>query len=110
MSDSSSYVKNNYTWIVLPILTIIMCCVLVRIVYNTICINALNAKINKNKYNKYNIKCPYCSQYNYFNENISIYGLSETCKVCLDNHINILLPTCKHAVLCDECLEIMNNL
>ena len=67
------------------------------------------ARINQfiNRY-KFRIKCPLCNQMNCFNDNPIIYGLTEHCKVCLDNNVNVLLPGGKHAILCEECLDVLN--
>ena len=73
-------------------------------------INNYRLRINRlSGVHKYNIKCPLCNCSNNFNDVFKIYGINEHCKVCLDNHVNILLPKCKHAILCEECLETMSD-
>lgn len=72
-------------------------------------VNNARAKIEQyTRVRRFTVKCPLCNQINCFNNNPRIYGLSEHCKVCLDNNINILLPGCKHAILCEECLDEIN--
>ena len=51
------------------------------------------------------IKCPICR----INNNIKfdqkkIYGLTDTCSVCLTNNVEIYLPDCGHCCLCHECM------
>jgi len=54
----------------------------------------------------FKIDCPLCSKINVIEKNQSkIFGLEEKCKVCKDNTINIFLPDCGHACLCDECFD-----
>jgi phage FluMu protein Com len=56
------------------------------------------------------IKCPVCRKMNKVDikEHV-IYGLTETCKVCLENEVKIHLPNCKHACLCEECCLAMDG-
>lgn len=52
------------------------------------------------------VKCPVCRVDNEIKKNYNvIYGISDKCAICLDNNVNILLPTCNHCCLCKECLE-----
>ena len=52
-----------------------------------------------------NVDCPICKTNNDVNTiDNKIFGLTETCKICMDNDVNILLPICKHACVCDICL------
>jgi phage FluMu protein Com len=56
------------------------------------------------------LKCPICKQVNNINFNQKkISGLTETCSVCLDNKVDIFLPGCGHACLCNSCFNIMTN-
>lgn len=51
------------------------------------------------------VQCPVCKTDNDLNTKTNtIFGLSETCKICMDNTVNILLPVCKHACICDVCV------
>lgn len=38
-----------------------------------------------------------------------VYGMSETCDVCMVNEKDILLPECKHMCLCSECVKKMDT-
>ena len=62
-----------------------------------------NLKITK-------IDCPLCRKTNSVNlQEHRIYGLESKCKVCMTNEINILLPSCKHAILCTECVKTIGE-
>jgi hypothetical protein len=56
------------------------------------------------------IECPICCKKSkVFTKPKIHFGLSETCKVCTSNTINIVLP-CGHICLCDECyIEMLIN-
>lgn len=52
--------------------------------------------------------CPLCKLENSVDVNADrIFGISETCKVCLYAEVEILLPGCKHACLCRQCFNTM---
>ena len=56
------------------------------------------------------IDCPICKQKNHLSlKNNKIYALDDKCKICMDNTIEILLPTCKHACLCLKCSKYLNK-
>lgn len=57
----------------------------------------------------FHINCPLCKTLNILSLNDKIYGIEDTCKVCLDNSIELLLPNCKHACLCINCTKIMSS-
>ena len=50
------------------------------------------------------IICPICKKINIIScKQIKIYGLSENCVICMDNPIEMYLPSCGHACLCISC-------
>lgn len=53
------------------------------------------------------IECPICRTKNKHNIIGEVYGLEQKCCVCMDNIVNIFLPTCKHACLCIDCYNHM---
>lgn len=62
-------------------------------------------------YNKLiDIKCPICKQINFINKNQQkIYGVSDTCVVCLTNTVNVFFPNCGHVCICSDCIKIVTN-
>ena len=78
------------------------------------CNNKKHASINctlntKNKINLV-IECPVCRKSNKINmETNRVYGLEEKCKACTMNSIEIILPECKHAILCKDCCIIIGK-
>jgi hypothetical protein len=53
------------------------------------------------------VKCPVCrdkSRYIHTNQ-LRIFGISQKCAICLENDIELILPTCRHACLCIDCLD-----
>uniref|UniRef100_A0A6C0IXM2 RING-type domain-containing protein n=1 Tax=viral metagenome TaxID=1070528 RepID=A0A6C0IXM2_9ZZZZ len=78
----------------------------------SICFSKNHSKLNcdKNPENNIKLECPLCLTSN----NVSlidnlIYGLEEKCKACMMNPVEILLPQCKHAVLCKDCCKEINS-
>lgn len=61
--------------------------------------------IETNETNEDKIKCPVCRYINDINDCSEIKGLSEKCKVCYVNNIEILFTACKHACICKECFS-----
>ena len=58
----------------------------------------------KNDNTDHTIECPICRKVNNINfEESKIFGLTEKCKICLTNEVNILLADCKHCCLCLDC-------
>ena len=55
----------------------------------------------------YDLNCPVCRAHNTFKNPIIIKGLSDECCICYAKNVEVLFPTCKHCVLCMECLEKM---
>jgi hypothetical protein len=56
------------------------------------------------------ILCPICKKENKLSlSKDKIYGLEDTCKICMDNTIEILLPACKHACMCIKCANQLNR-
>ena len=53
---------------------------------------------------KHKVKCPICNKVNIFQGESKLYGLSEKCKICLCEEINVILPECKHACICTTCM------
>ena len=52
----------------------------------------------------YTIECPICRKINNVSDKEpKIFGLTEKCKICLENEVNYLLPDCKHCSMCHEC-------
>ena len=52
-----------------------------------------------------NVKCPICRSDNPTVSTKKIPGLSDKCCICIDNNVEILLPTCYHCCMCLACLE-----
>ena len=50
-------------------------------------------------------KCPVCRQINTKEQCMEIKGLSEECKVCMSNNVEILFSGCKHACVCKACFD-----
>ena len=64
----------------------------------------LNLNDTKTSDKLINIKCPLCNTINKVNINEhKLFGIENKCVVCMHNNVNILLPQCKHVVLCDIC-------
>ena len=62
------------------------------------------------KNNNYELDCPICKKINIFEKGTNImFGNETTCSVCLDNNVNIYLPKCGHACLCESCLNKMDK-
>lgn len=53
---------------------------------------------------RYILKCPICKVSNIIDSNYKIFGLSEKCKICHTNEINIYLSNCGHACICFDCM------
>jgi hypothetical protein len=54
--------------------------------------------------NIYNVKCPVCRADNPVVSTKKILGLTDTCCICMDNNVEILLPSCYHCCICLQCL------
>lgn len=54
-------------------------------------------------------KCPLCRTenkiYNY--TNLKVFGVNALCAICMTKDSNIVLPDCRHACLCETCLEYL---
>jgi hypothetical protein len=60
--------------------------------------------------NLINIICPLCKQNNCITyEQKKIVGLDIKCCVCLENNVEIYMPTCGHTCLCGVCFNTMTN-
>lgn len=56
------------------------------------------------------IKCPICKQDNRVNKNQQkIFGLNDTCVVCLNDNVEIFFPTCGHVCVCYKCFKKLTN-
>ncbi len=53
----------------------------------------------------HNVKCPICRSDNPTVSTKKITGLTDKCCICIDNNVEILLPTCYHCCMCLACLE-----
>jgi hypothetical protein len=52
------------------------------------------------------IKCPICKQDNKINKNQQkIFGLTDTCAVCLENKVEVFFPKCGHVCVCSSCFK-----
>lgn len=59
---------------------------------------------------KLDIKCPVCKKDNQISKSQQkIFGLSDTCVVCMDKKVEIFFPTCGHVCVCNECFKILTN-
>jgi hypothetical protein len=58
----------------------------------------------------YIIECPICRTKNIILEGQKkLFGIDDICKVCMENKVDIFLPSCGHACLCGECVDKMNT-
>jgi len=56
------------------------------------------------------IKCPVCKKNNLVNKNQhTVYGISDTCVVCMCNSANIFFINCRHVCVCTDCIKILQN-
>lgn len=56
------------------------------------------------------IKCPICNQDNKIDKNQQkIFGLTDTCVVCLNSSIEVFFPNCGHVCMCISCFKTMTN-
>jgi hypothetical protein len=56
------------------------------------------------------LKCPICKTDNVIPKNQNkIYGLSDTCAVCMNNTVDVFLPNCGHACLCQTCVAFLDK-
>jgi len=53
------------------------------------------------------IKCPLCRNETTANKVITIKGLSEKCKVCMEKEIEKCFTECSHACVCGDCLKML---
>jgi len=49
-------------------------------------------------------KCPMCRLEHLPNEIIKLTGMSEECKICMDNEIQYAFSKCGHACICETCI------
>ena len=72
--------------------------------------DARNALLEEEKKIVCTVVCPVCRKENKieFIEGSKIFGLTQTCSVCMEREINMRLPDCKHACLCDTCFGILS--
>lgn len=55
------------------------------------------------------IDCPICRTKNKTDKIKDVKGLTEKCKVCYQNNIEKIFTKCKHACVCNECLQLIIN-
>lgn len=56
------------------------------------------------------VKCPLCKKENQIPKTQNkIFGLSDSCVVCMNNTVDVFLPNCGHACLCQNCLKILDK-
>ena len=56
------------------------------------------------------LDCPICRTENIIpSTQKKVYGISEECKVCLTNSIEMFLPTCGHTCICMECAHKLDK-
>jgi len=58
-----------------------------------------------NLYKKQNkdFECPICRTFDNKDNVFEVKGAEETCKICLQNNVEIYFPNCKHIICCKEC-------
>lgn len=72
----------------------------------TTCPKNSNNQVEK----KINIQCPLCKKSNQINKKQQkIYGLSDTCVVCLGNNVEVFFPECRHVCICIGCFNKLTN-
>ena len=62
------------------------------------------------KYEDYTLKkCPLCRMENkiYQHTNLKVFGVNASCAICMTKDANIVFPDCRHACLCETCLECL---
>ena len=60
--------------------------------------------------NEVTVDCPICRTINRINGcQKKVFGLEETCKICLLNPVELYLPACGHTVMCMECAKSISN-
>lgn len=56
------------------------------------------------------IKCPVCKQVNKVDKNQQkIFGLTDTCVICLGSTVEVFFPNCGHVCLCTSCFKKLTN-
>ena len=69
-----------------------------------------NEKINViNEGQETKILCPICRKLNKKSKCLEMKGLSEKCKICYENEIEILFSECGHPCICKICLYQLQN-
>lgn len=60
---------------------------------------------------KLNIKCPQCCKQNsfYFSKQVMFGFSEEDCVICKENKSNVFLPDCRHVILCDLCVKLLDK-
>lgn len=60
--------------------------------------------------NKFDIQCQLCKKTNQISKNQQkIFGLTDTCIVCMDNNVEVFFPTCGHVCVCMSCFKILTK-
>ena len=56
------------------------------------------------------LNCPICRTENIIQSTQKkVFGISEKCKICLTNVIEVYLPTCGHTSICIECAHSLDK-
>ena len=53
------------------------------------------------------ISCPVCRTVVFKDNMLEIKGMQETCKVCMENEIELLFLECRHACICKNCINLI---
>lgn len=55
-------------------------------------------------------QCPLCKTTISSNKISTIYSMSDSCSICLDNKVNLFFQECGHACVCKECCEKLESI
>ncbi len=59
---------------------------------------------------KINIQCPLCKKPNQISKNQQkIFGLTDTCAVCMSDNVEVFFPDCGHVCVCLGCFYRLSN-
>jgi hypothetical protein len=60
--------------------------------------------------NNIEIVCPLCKKLNVMSTNQQkVFGVSETCVVCMDNSVEVYFPGCGHICICIKCSDMIKK-
>lgn len=57
----------------------------------------------------YSVKCPLCREDNYIHKPVKLYGISDKCCICMENVVDVLMPSCGHCCICLTCLPTLDK-